>query len=154
MTHHNNPIPYLTVPDAEAAIRFYEQAFAAEAVARHKAPNSDKLMHAELRLPGGGVFFLSDDFPEFHHGHSKIPAHFGGSPVTLHLDLPDVDAVWATAVAAGATVTQPLADMFWGDRYGQLTDPFGHHWSLSTAKRVVSEAELTEGAKPYFPDQA
>jgi PhnB protein len=92
---------------------------------------------------------LSDEFPEMSGG--RAPGAPGGSGVTLHIDLPDVDATWKRAVAAGAQETMPLADQFWGDRYGKIRDPFGHQWSLATRKRAVSQAEVDEAARKYFP---
>lgn len=124
--------PYLTVDGAAAAIDFYERAFGAKAVARMPMQGTDKLMHVHLVFPNGGQLMFSDDFPEMNGGKARSPKALGGTGVTIHLNLPDVDATWAQAVAAGAEITMPLADMFWGDRYGKLKDPFGHEWSLST----------------------
>jgi PhnB protein len=95
--------------------------------------------------------FLSDDFSVEHpEMGSKTPQALGGSPVTLHLDLPDVDATWAQAIAAGATVVMPLAEQFWGDRYGAIQDPFGHQWSLATRKKVATQDDLDAGARKHF----
>lgn len=120
-------IPYLTIADgrAAAAVDFYKAAFDAEEVDRHPADDGKRLMHAHLRLNGGDLM-LSDDFPEFGN---RAPA---GAPSgqRLHLHVSDADAIWNQAVAAGATVEMPLEDQFWGDRYGQLRDPFGHGWSI------------------------
>jgi PhnB protein len=146
-------IPYLSVNGAAAAIDFYQRAFGAQELSRHKTPDGAKIMHAALSFPGGGTLMLSDDFPEHNNGKRSSPEGFGGSPVTLHLTLPHADPVWDAAVAAGATVTMPLADQFWGDRYGRLRDPFGHEWSLSSPKNQPSEAEVLEGAKQHFPPQ-
>lgn len=126
--------PYLCVSDAAAAIAFYERAFGARTLSLHRSQDGKKITHASLDI-GGGIVMLSDDFPE-HSGKSHAPQAFGGSPVTVHLCVPDVDATWATAVAAGATVVMPLADQYWGDRYGQLRDPSGHSWSLSTPTKT------------------
>ncbi len=141
--------PYLVVSDAKRAVAFYERAFGARAVHTQATPDGAKLIHAALLLPNGGLFMLSDDFPEMT-GRSRTPEAFGGSPVTLHVDLPDVDATWSAAVAAGAAVEMPLADQFWGDRYGVVRDPFGHRWSLATRKRQVSAADLDAGAERHF----
>lgn len=122
--------PYLCVSDAAAAIAFYERAFGAKTLSLHHAKDGKKITHASLDI-NGGIVMLSDDFPEYS-GTSRAPQAFGGSPVTIHLCLPDVDATWKAAVDAGATVVMPLADQYWGDRYGQLRDPSGHSWSLST----------------------
>jgi PhnB protein len=106
-------------------------------------------MHASLSI-NGGVFMLSDDFPEFAGGKSRTPQTLGGSPVTLHLEVADADAVWAKALAAGATVVFPLKDQFWGARYGKLADPFGHEWSIGQPLRVISEEETQLAAEEYF----
>jgi PhnB protein len=134
-------IPYLSVGDAAAAIDFYQRAFGAEALSRNTTPDGTKIMHAALQFPGGGTLMLSDDFPEYNGGQGRTPEAFGGSPVTLHLTLDNADPVWAAAVAAGATVTMPLADQFWGDRYGRLRDPFGHEWSLSSPGTQTGKAK-------------
>jgi PhnB protein len=105
-------------------------------------------MHAHLKVLGMDLM-LSDDFAE-HMGRSRTPEAFGGSPVTLHLHTDDVDTLWANALAAGAKVTMPLKDQFWGDRYGQFTDPFGHSWSAGQTIKKVSQEELEVGAKAAF----
>lgn len=138
--------PYLVVSNAAAAIDFYKKAFDAVELVRHPAPGSDKLMHAHLVIHGGHLM-LADDFSTQMGGKSETPEVLGGSPVTFHLHVEDADAAWAQAVAAGAQVTMPLADQFWGDRYGQLRDPFGHKWSIGQTKNEPSQAELEEGAK-------
>jgi PhnB protein len=130
--------PHLCVNGAGAAINFYERAFGARLLYRQDSPDG-RVLHSELRLPNGGGLVVCDDFPEM--GGSRTPQTFGGSPVTLHLDLPEVDAIWQRALTAGANVEMPLADQFWGARYGILTDPFGHRWSLATEQRQVPQAE-------------
>jgi PhnB protein len=138
--------PHLTIAGAAAAIEFYGKAFGARLITRQDTPEG-KVLHAVLVLPNGGVFMLCDDFPEM--GKSRSPKTLGGSPVTLHLELPDVDATWKQVVAAGAEVTTPLAEQFWGARYGAVRDPFGHSWSLATQVRQVSQAERDEAAKRF-----
>lgn len=125
--------PHLVVEGAASAIAFYEKAFHATEQSRLPRPGDGKLMHASLRI-GDSTVMLVDDFPEYgSHG----PRALKGSPVTIHLYVDDVDAVVARAVQAGAKLTMPVADMFWGDRYGQLEDPFGHRWSVATRVRDV-----------------
>ncbi len=141
--------PYLTVRDAAAAIDFYKKAFGAEEIARHNAPDGKRLMHAHLKVLSMDLM-LSDDFPDHMGGRSRTPEAFGGSPVTLHLQTDDANALWETIVAAGATVTMPLMDQFWGDRYGQFTDPFGHCWSVGQKLKAMSQVELDAGAKVAF----
>ncbi|AUX46146.1 glyoxalase [Sorangium cellulosum] len=142
--------PYLTVDDARAAIDFYQRAFGATLVGQQATPDGKKLLHACLAL-GGGLLMLSDDFPEMCGGESRTPKALGGTAVTLHLALPDVDATWTRAVEAGASVELPLADQFWGDRYGVVVDPFGHRWSLATRKKVATQEELDAGARQHSP---
>jgi PhnB protein len=147
----DNPtfIPYIVVSNAAAAIDFYKAAFGAVELMRHPAPNSDKLMHASLKI-NGGFLMMSDDFSASMGGKSQTPEALGGSPVTFHLAVEDADAVWAQAVAAGAEVTMPLADQFWGDRYGQLRDPFGHRWSVGQSISKPTKEEVEEAAKAVF----
>lgn len=122
--------PHLVVNGAAEAIDFYTKAFGAEEVQR--VPGEDgRLMHAAITI-NGDMVMLMDDFPEMRDGKRSDPQALGGTPVLLHLEVPDVDATWQRAVAAGATVVMPLEDQFWGDRYGQLADPFGHVWSLAS----------------------
>jgi PhnB protein len=122
-------IPHLVVNDGEAAIVFYEKAFGATPEEKHPAEDGKRLMHARLKL-GSGPLFLHDDFPEFGEHGAKAPTRLGGVSCTLHLDVPDADAAWERAINAGATVLMPLDNQFWGMRYGQVKDPFGHVWSI------------------------
>ena len=142
--------PYLVVSNAAAAIDFYKRAFGAQETARHPAPGTDKIMHAALVL-NGGYIFLADDFSASMGGKSETPEALGGSPVTFNLQVDNADAAWERAVGAGAQIGMPLADQFWGDRYGQLTDPFGHKWSICQTLRTVTPEELEEGAKASMP---
>ncbi|HEX8674953.1 MAG TPA: VOC family protein [Longimicrobium sp.] len=116
--------PYLTVRGASQAAEFYKHAFAAEELGRHDAGDGKRLMHCHLRINGADVM-MSDEFLEYGAGLGDGP-----KGVTLHLAVDDADLWFNRAVEAGATVTMPLADQFWGDRYGQLRDPFGHAWSI------------------------
>mgnify|MGYP001556381613 CR=1 FL=1 len=149
MTDTVPPIPedmhtlttYLTVKDAPAAIEFYRKAFGAEELLRVPGPDG-RLLHAQVKI-GDSVLMLSEEFPEFG---SQGPATLGGSPVSIHMYVNDVDTAWERAIEAGCTVTMPLDDTFWGDRFGSLRDPFGHQWSLATQTRVVSAQEMTEAA--------
>ncbi len=146
--------PYLTVSDAVAAIAFYKQGFGAvQEGETHFAPGSQKVMHAQLVI-NGSVIMLADDFSAMRGGPATTPEALGGSPVTLALQLEDVQPFWDRAVEAGATVTMPLADQFWGARYGQVIDPFGHKWSMSQTLRTLSEDEIREAAKEAFPAPA
>lgn len=137
MAEKTGLIPHLVVKGAAQAIEFYKAALGATEVLR--MPTDDgRLMHAALQI-GDAVLFLCDDFPEHCGGTPRAPQ--GPSPVTLHLCVDCADTAIATAVAAGATTTMPAEDMFWGDRYGQIVDPFGHAWSFSTPLSAERKAE-------------
>lgn len=142
MAIDNTPmlVPHLVVGDAAAALDFYAQAFGAEAMVRLPGPDG-KMMHACMRIHGSMVF-LNDDYPEYNDGVSSTPAALGGTPVTLHLHGADVDRRFQRALDAGATVVMPLEDQFWGDRYGVVRDPFGHHWALAESVREVDVTEI------------
>ena len=137
--------PHLVVDDAAAAIDFYVKAFNAVEYGRIPGPDG-KLIHAALNI-NGFMVLLNDDFPEMSGGKSMTPTALGGTPVTIHLTVTDVDDKFQQAVDAGATVLTPLEDQFWGDRYGVLRDPFGHHWSLGQPVREVSMEEIEEAMK-------
>jgi PhnB protein len=137
--------PFLTVRDAKKAIDFYKKAFGAEAREVDYAPDG-KVMHATLKI-GDSLFMLADEFPEFG---SLSPLSTGAAGFGTHLYVENVDQVFQNAVSAGATVKMPVMDMFWGDRYGQLVDPFGQRWSVGTHKQDLSKAEMEEGAKAAF----
>jgi PhnB protein len=132
---------HLTIRDGKAAdaIDFYRRAFGAEEVGRHMADDGKRIMHAHLNINGGSLM-LNDEFPEF----MSAPATPPGSLV-LHLQVPDADAAWERAVAAGGEVRFPLADQFWGDRYGQVQDPFGFTWSIGAP---VKQAQQQGQAAP------
>jgi PhnB protein len=123
-------VPHLVVAGAAKAVEFYQLALGAVEVVRMPDPNSDRLLHVELQI-GDAVLFLCDDFPECSGHTSRAPTLGGTTPVTLHLDVSNCDEALARAQAAGATVTMPAQDMFWGDRYGKIRDPFGHEWSFA-----------------------
>lgn len=134
--------PHLVCAGAADAIEFYKKAFGAKEGGRLAGPDG-RLMHAHLTI-GDSSLMLVDEMPEWK---CLGPKALGGSPVTIHLYVEDVDAVVAQAVAAGAQLTMPVADMFWGDRYGQVVDPFGHKWSIATHVRDMSPDEIAKGAK-------
>jgi PhnB protein len=128
--------PYLIVTDGARAIDFYKRAFGAQELLRLDGPDG-KVAHAELKI-GDSIIMLSEEMP----GHTRSPQSLGGTAVDIMLYVKDVDQAFNQAVAAGAKITMPLSDMFWGDRYGQVTDPFGHSWSLATHKEDVLPEEL------------
>ena len=127
--------PYITIKDARGteALDFYAKAFGAEEVFRNFADDGKRLLHAHIKINGASVM-LSDDFPEYRGG-TPAPDPAG---TTLHIQVADADPLWNQAVAAGAEVKMPLADQFWGDRYGQLKDPFGHSWSIASPVKGAS----------------
>jgi len=128
--------PYLIVTDGARAIDFYKRAFGAQELLRLDGPDG-KVAHAELKI-GDSIIMLSEEMS----GHTRSPQSLGGTAVDIMLYVKDVDQAFNQAVAAGAKITMPLSDMFWGDRYGQVTDPFGHSWSLATHKEDVLPEEL------------
>jgi PhnB protein len=132
---YHTATPYLVVNDAARAIDFYKRAFGATELMRMDAPQG-KIGHAELKI-GDSVLMLADEM-----GPNRSPQSLGGSPVSIFLYVTDVDTAFQKAVAAGATVDKPLENMFWGDRFGQLKDPFGHTWSMATHVEDVAPAEM------------
>jgi PhnB protein len=129
--------PYLIIRDAARALEFYKKAFGATELMRFPAPGG-KIGHAEIKI-GDGVVMLAVESPEMGH---KSPQTLGGTAITLMFYVPDVDAQFAKAVAAGGTVKQALKDQFYGDRSGTITDPFGHIWTIATHKEDVSPEEM------------
>ena len=142
--------PSLVISNAPRALAFYQEAFGAEVVSKMFMPDGTTLMHAEIRI-GDSMIMLGEEAKEFG---ALSPYTLEGSPVTLHLYVPDVDAAWDRAVKAGCKIDMPLETMFWGDRYGKLTDPFGHHWSLATHVEDLTEAEIEARAAEAFKQQA
>ncbi|MBY0358685.1 MAG: VOC family protein [Candidatus Obscuribacterales bacterium] len=130
--------PSLTCKDAAKALEFYKKAFNAEL---HGdvcyGPDGKAIMHAEMKI-GDSIFMLNDEFSEM----CSSPVKLGGSPVSLYMYVKDVDTAFAQAVKAGATADMPVTDMFWGDRFGALTDPFGHKWSLATHVKDMTAEEI------------
>ena len=131
--------PHLVCAGVADAIEFYKQAFGATELTRLPGPDGN-LIHAMIRI-GDSTVMLAAECPEWG---SFGPKALKGSPVTIHLYVADTDAFIAHAAAAGATVTMPAEDMFWGDRYGKLDDPFGHHWSVATHVRDVTPEEMQQ----------
>ena len=131
--------PHLVCAGAADAIEFYKKAFNATELSRLPGKQG-KLMHGSIRI-GDSTIMLADEFPDWG---SFGPKALKGSPVTIHLYVEDADAFVKHAVAAGAKITMPVADMFWGDRYGQLEDPFGHRWSVGTHVRDVTPEEMKQ----------
>ncbi len=137
--------PHIICKNAAAAIDFYKKAFGAEEISRMPGPDGG-IMHAELRI-GDSALMLAGEFPDMG---CVGPQTLGGSPVTLHLYVKDCDALFDRAVKAGAKELMPIEDQFWGDRYGKLEDPYGHHWSIATHKHDYTKDELKQRAAKAF----
>ncbi len=143
---HHTLTPHLIIKGAADAIAFYKKAFGAKEIRRVTAPDGKTLMHAELQI-GDSRLFLMDEFLEMQ---CKGPLTLGGTAVTVHMFVEDVDKVFNQAVSAGAKSQMAVQDMFWGDRYGVLADPFGHAWSIATHKEDLTPDQLAERAKGAF----
>jgi PhnB protein len=137
--------PHLVVRGAARAAEWYAQALGAEERGRIEVPGG-KLMQVELRI-GDATVMIADEFPELD---VLSPESIGGTATVLHLETADVDALWERATAAGAEVRQPLGDTFWGERYGQISDPFGHRWGLAQRIRDVPQEEIARAAAELF----
>ena len=141
--------PYLTVRDGAQVIEFYKRAFGAKEIMRMPGPDGKSIMHAEVQI-GDSIVMLSAEQPGMG---CRAPSSVGGPTSYLYIYVPDVDAAFKQAVGAGAKVLMPLADMFWGDRYGQVEDPSGHRWGLATHKEDLSPAEIAKRQKQFLASQ-
>lgn len=142
--------PALTLRDADKAIDFYKRAFGAEERMRFRGPDGTRILHAEIKI-GNSLIFLSEEHPEMG---CRGPESLGATSVALYLYVDDADKVFERAVSAGAKADMPVADMFWGDRCGQLTDPFGHKWSIATHKEELTPKEIETRAQAFFTEMA
>lgn len=139
--------PHLVLKDAAKGIDFYKKAFGAEEVRRREGPGGHGIMHAELKI-GDSHLIVCDEFPQMERWLS--PDALSGTTVCLHMYVEDVDRAFEQATKAGAKVSMPVMDTFWGDRYGKLTDPFGHEWSISTHIKDLTDDEIAAGAEKFF----
>jgi PhnB protein len=146
---HENLIPHLVCSPCTEAIEFYKEAFGAEELHRIPAPDQRRIIHAAIRI-GTSLVFLVDDFPEYCGGKASTATALKGTPVTIHHYVENCDAAIKRAADAGATVVMPAADMFWGDRYGMVTDPYGHKWSFATHVKDQTPAEMQAAMKDAF----
>lgn len=137
--------PYIVVEDTTEAIDFYKRAFDAKEISSNRLKDG-KVIHAQIKV-GDSFIMLSDEFPM---GQCKSPKSIGGTPVMLHLFTENVDKLFNQAVSSGATVVMPVMNMFWGDRYGQIKDPFGHVWSIATHKEDLSPEEIQKKGEEAF----
>lgn len=142
--------PHLIVKGARQAIDFYKKAFGAEEICTMKGPDGENIIHGEIKI-GDSILMLCDECPDMG---ARLPQSIGGSPVSIHVYVDNVDQVFDRAVKAGAQVAMPVGDMFWGDRYGKLVDPFGHHWSIATHKEDLSPEEIEKRQKQFFAEFA
>jgi PhnB protein len=140
--------PYLIIKNCPKAIDFYKEAFGAKEVLRMAEPESKTIMHAEIKI-GDSLVYMTEEHPQME---CCSPTHYKGTTVSLHIFVEDVDAAFKRAVASGATTLMPPADMFWGDRFGKLQDPFGHQWSLATHKFDYTPEEMKANMEKAFKD--
>jgi PhnB protein len=137
--------PHLVVSDAAKAIEFYKKTFGAQVMEQMMMPDSKSVMHAQLKI-GNSMLMLGGECPPM----ALSPKSRGGTSTTMHLYVENADAAFDRAVKSGCTVRVPMSDMFWGDRYGQVEDPFGHQWSLATHKQDLTREQMAENAKKFF----
>lgn len=142
-------IPHLIVSDGPRALQFYRNVFGADEGDNMMAPDGKRLLHGEIVLDGH-KFFVSDEFSESEGGTLKSPATLGGTCVRITLQVDDADAIVERAVAAGARVLMPVADMFWGARYGKILDPFGHEWGINQQLQEQTPEETQAAADEFF----
>ena len=137
--------PHIVVADASKAIEFYKKALGATEKGVFTMPDGKGVMHAELKI-GDSIVMLGNECPP----HALSPKSCGGASVSLRVYTDNADAAFERAVKAGCTVKMPMTDMFWGDRYGQVEDPFGHKWSIATHKQDFTKEQMAENAKKFF----
>jgi PhnB protein len=152
MTRPDQFIPHLIVSDGAAALKFYREVFGGEEGHTMMAPDGRRVMHGELKLDGH-LLFISDEFTAEEGGKCRTPESLGGSTVRITLQTDDPDGVVERAVARGAEVIMPLADMFWGARYGQIRDPFGHIWGINQQLQEQTEEETEQAAADFYAKQ-
>ena len=144
----NTVTPHLIIKDAAQALEFYQRAFGAENLGQMLTPDGKKVIHGMMRI-GDSMVMLTDEFPECLHPFVS-PKTNQGTTITMHLYVDDADAAYQRAVDAGCTPNMPPMDAFWGDRYGQVFDPFGHAWSIASHHRDVTPQEMEQAAAQMF----
>lgn len=144
--------PSFTFKDSKKAIEFYKKAFGAKVLDCFPGPSGQGVMHATLQI-GDSIVMMGDENPAAENC-GKSAETLGSSPISLYLYVPNVDAAFNQAVAAGAAATMPVADMFWGDRVGQIKDPFGYFWMIATHKQDLTNDEIRKGAEAFFAQMA
>ena len=143
-------VPYLSVTKADEAVEFYSHVFETSPTLLLNMPDG-RVMHCEFRI-GSARFFLSEELPE--HGGTPGPASLGGTSVAIHLYVDDCDAMINRMVTNGAEVLMDPADMFWGERFGRVRDPFGHEWGITTQLREMSSEEIQAAAEKMFDEMS
>jgi len=149
MSREDQFVPHLIVNNGPAALSFYKEVFGAHEGDSMMAPDGKRLMHGEIVLDGHKLF-LSDEFSEAEGGTCRMPDTLGGTCVRITLMVDDADALVERAVARGARVLMPVADMFWGARYGKIRDPFGHEWGINQQLKEMTKEETDNAAKEFF----
>jgi PhnB protein len=139
--------PFLSLKGAEKAIQFYKKAFGAKEIEKHHGPDG-KIMHAAIKI-GDSIILLADEFPDSKCGMCS-PESLNATTVVLHIYVEDVDALFDQSIKAGSKVIMPVMDTFWGDRYGQLQDPFGHRWSIATHKKDLTTEQVNQAAEEWM----
>jgi len=139
--------PHLAMKNSREAIAFYKKAFGAEEVMVMPGPDGQSVMHAEIKI-GDSIVMLHDEWPA--PDAPQAPSSLKGTTVSVHLYVNDCDKVFNQAVQAGATVVNPPMDMFWGDRFGKVSDPFGHQWSIATHTKDVTPEECQQASEAFF----
>ena len=152
MARQDQFIPHLIVNDGLAALKFYQEVFGGEQGDNMMAQDGKRLMHGEIRLDGH-VLFVSDEFTRAEGGMCQMPSTLGGTSVRITLMTDGADGVFQRAVERGAEILMPLQDMFWGARYGQFRDPFGHVWGINQQLKEQTEAETKAAAEKFFAGQ-
>ena len=140
--------PSLTFKDSQKALEFYKKSFGAKVLDFLPSPTGHGIMHATMQI-GNSIIMMGDEMPQ-----CKSAETLGSSPISLYIYVPDVDAVFKQAVASGAAVAMPVADMFWGDRAGSIKDPYGYSWMIATHKQDLSDDEIKKGAEAFFAQMA
>jgi PhnB protein len=149
---YNSVTPSFTFKDSKKAIEFYKKAFGAEVLDSFPKPNGQGIMHATMKI-GNSVLMMGDEMTG-NEDCGKSAETLGSSPISLYVYVPDVDAAFDRAVAAGGTVTMPVADAFWGDRTGMIKDPFGYSWMIATHKQDLTNEQVRKGAEAFFEEMA
>lgn len=147
---YNSVTPHMIIRDVQKALAYYQSAFGAETEEVHYMPDGKTVMHAKMRI-GDSRVLMAEENPQYG---CLSPLSLGNSPIGLHVYVKDVDATFNQAIAAGAKSAMPPADMFWGDRYCKVIDPFGHHWSIATRLKDMTEEEITKAGQEFFAKMA